>query len=284
MNKLAVAALAAFLIPAAAPAAASGASLDFRLKGGYAYAAIGDFNAYNDDILKTMDWILPGGYRFSGEFPRLHGALDLEFEASLSLSSRLRLSLSAGFLEAKGGPWSYSFSRPDGTFLFSDRVEPYARAIPVKLSISFNALDSPRFKAFIKGGLGVYFARFYSYSFDDEGWPDASEMRVDTTATGVGVHGGVGFEAAITSHIGLVVEAEGRYAPIDNFTGTAAITSGGVTVTTNGTIYYYRAPTVSNVQEFVLSAQPPPSLFSDIRKAIVDFSGFTIRGGLVIHF
>jgi hypothetical protein len=279
----------AFFLPAAilvfAVPAAAGTKLSFALKGGYAYNLFGDYNASSDGARAIWTWIGPPGSRIEGDFPELHAALDLEFEVSWALSPAFSLSMSGGLLKAKSGPFTYTLVSPTGATILSHREEPYARAVPVKLTVRFYPWAGRRFKVFLKAGAGMYFARFDRSGIDDDGMSDFRGFRYDTTAVGFGFHGGLGFEAALSRTLGLLLEIEGRYAPINDFTGTLTWNDAAGEDSMSGKYYYYEGRlNIDDAKGLLFAADAPDSSFYyGLRKGVIDFSGYSIRAGLFIR-
>jgi hypothetical protein len=135
-------------------------------------------------------------------------------------------------------------------------------------------------------GGGLYFAK-YSYNFRIEANGGWAELNQETNASGLGFHGGIGLEFNLAPNIAFVIEGQGRYAKFGGFEGTCE-SSGDIEDSGKfeGTLYYYEwreegkiYPTV-----FVSSQRPPGSVFSNVREAKVDFSGFTLMAGIKIKF
>jgi hypothetical protein len=274
------AAILLFAFPAAAET-----GLSFRLKGGYAYNLFGDYNATSDGVSAAWLWIGPPGSRIEGTLPELHAAMDLEFEVSWALSPAFSLSLSGGMLKASGESFTYALVSPAETEILSRREQPYARAIPVRLSLRFYPLARGWFRVFLQAGAGVYFARFDRSGIDDEGTIYFQSFRYDTTATGFGFHGGLGFEIALMKSVGLLFEIEGRYAPLEDFSGTATWndTSGQDSMT--GKYYYYEGRMNIDDAKGLLfaSSSPDSSMYYGLRPGVIDFSGYSIRAGLFVR-
>ncbi|MDD8025024.1 MAG: outer membrane beta-barrel protein [Acidobacteriota bacterium] len=279
----------AFFLPAAilvlAVPAAAETRLSFGLKGGYAYAVFGDYNATSDGTRAVWTWLGPTGSRIEGETPKLHSALDLALEMSLALSPSFAVCLSVGHLKAKNGPFTYTLVSPAGATILSHREEPYARAVPIDLTVRFYPVAKGRLRVYLAAGAGIYFARFDRSGIDDEGTSYFRSFRYDTTAVGLGLHGGLGVEAALTKAFGLLLEIEGRYAPIDDFTGTLTWNDAAGQDSMSGTYYYYEGRlNIDEAKGLLFAADSPDSSFYyGLRKGVIDFSGFSVRAGLFVR-
>ena len=105
-------------------------------------------------------------------------------------------------------------------------------------------------------------------------WSSAAPKTVD----GIGFHGAVGFELKLVSHFAFILEGQGRYVKIGSFEGKKLNFI-------EGTLNYYESqfggkwyPKVDVIDGLT------PIGIRNLRKAKVDFSGFTLRAGIKITF
>lgn len=160
--------------------------------------------------------------------------------------------------------------------------------IPLRLGLFYSIPIHRLFNISLNGGTGIYLAK-YNYAMGST-WEDINDIGHVANATGIGFHGGIGFELNLQRRAVFFIECQGRYAKISHFKGTATtiewgeeIFSGNRDFTTTveeGSLYYLE----DNGYPGLVISKDMPSSFNFVEKAVFDFSGFSIRAGIKIRF
>ena len=185
----------------------------------------------------------------------------------------------------------YEFSRLG----INAALESMGAAIPVKLSAYYFFPIRSRMKLYLKGGIGCYFGNL-TYDtkliakiifIDIPAWEKSVNVKDKT----IGLDGGIGFEYDVLKNIGLFVEGAARYAKLKDWKGDEIyIDAEGQTDNISGTLWFCETlheQTGIYYPDFKVSRDKPSSdggSHRNIRKAEIDFSGFSLRFGLRIKF
>jgi opacity protein-like surface antigen len=272
-----------------------GFSLKFT--GGYGTMLIGDINVVLEDQENSYsDWAsLPDATK-EGEFKKLNRGFEYEGELIISLTEHFGIGIGAGYIQ-RAEPSKIAFELDTSVLYLNYDISysPELSAIPIKLSIYYYFPIVSRMNLFLNGGIGYYFGKLNYRSVWDmhmvyEGW-DSSDVRLDsiieTKDNGIGFHGGIGFEYDVMKNLAFFVEGAGRYIKLKDWEGDSIEyigvtyddgTTEGTTETSSGTLWYYEV--VLKIQE----EKPNGSNIRNVRKAEVDFSGFSFRIGLRVKF
>jgi len=256
-----------------------------KLTGGINYLEVGDPNASLKgfaDFLKDQASL--GSATPEGEFKKIHFGLDLEGDVIVYLTPRFGISFGSGYIFGMKGKDVNKIIVGGQTFTEEVKVS----AIPVKLGVYYFLPLSSRARFFLNGGIGYYFSK-WSEAYRNEwsgGW---FTIDREAKASGIGFHGGVGFELNLVSNISLVFEGQGRYAKIGGFEGDKESRAfiPGWESSTEGSLYYFEwLPWTDNWYPMVdiSGEEPSGDRIRNVREAEVDFSGFTFRAGIKINF
>jgi hypothetical protein len=244
-----------------------------KLTGGMSYLLLDEWNyhlrgysAFHDRAAFAL------GGTMEGEFKSIKWGLDFEGDVIIYLNSRLGINIGSGYISGKRGPdankITYYLPWESGT----NTLDMQISAIPVKLGVYYCLSRSSKFRLFLSGGIGYYFAKISEdmKSKWDGNWIDGyQESKFD-----------------ITKSIAFVVEGSGRYAKITDFEGDYdATNSFGVNTSTQGGLYYYERLTSYGYVPYIGIQEEPPSgpNYRKVRKATVDLSGFTVKIGIKIR-
>jgi len=259
--------------------------ISVKLTGGLNYAAFGDVNAGTRGYLDYWkDAALEAGGVGTDRTKSLHtgalGAIDVIYKIDASYS----LGLGVGYVRARNTS-SMIISYPDEPGATIGSVSPDVRAVPVRLSV-FNFIPiHPGIRASFVLGLDTYFAEFRS-SCVPAG--DGDSFRQKAHAVGVGVRYGAGLEIKLASHLDFVVEGQGCYARVRGFKGTLEAGEISSPDAANGSLYYWDETAGSVISKsyptvMVQATEPSGEDISNVRKARVDFSGFSVLAGFKIR-
>jgi hypothetical protein len=266
-------------IPEALPERLSQKSrFELWLMGGGNYVAGGDLNTgaqgfidyYRDEnsIAETFDAkSIHLTYIYGGEF-------------SISIGSNFYIGLGMDYYSGERESLVELRELP----LLEIRTRPKIQALPVRLTLSYYPIPS----FYIKTGIEYYFAKceYYYRWMEDTEW---KEWYGTAKTQGSGVLGALGFDMEVSPWLSLVAEATGRIAKISGFNGSdRSIDQDGDEHIEQGTLYYSEAKGLGDESFpllFIKSREPiEDALISNPRRAIVDFSGVSLKVGFRFRF
>lgn len=268
------------------PGLSKAEKFSIKLSGGMNYLEVGDPNAFLkglSDFLKdqaSLDGSIP-----EDEFKKIHFGLDLEGDVVVYLTPRFGISFGSGYILGKKGKDVNKIIYIGGR-TFTEEVK--VSAIPVKLGVYYSLPLSSQARFFLNGGVGYYFAKWYDAyrtEWSIGWWTTYQKAR----ASGIGFHGGVGFELNLVSNIAFVLEGQGRYAKIGGFKGDEEdkYYPSPTEFSSKGKLYYFEwFPWTDKWYPMIniLEEEPSGDRIRNVREAKVDFSGFTFRAGIKISF
>lgn len=255
---------------------------NLRLLGGMGIFSPKDINrgieGWNDFLADLWEVFQEGevkpinlGYEFGGDLV-------------ISLTPNIGIGIGAGYIQG--------VKTSDQTFSSDYGVEgtitnkPKIRAIPIKVSLFYTLPLSNSVNVVLNGGGGIYFAKYlYNFRIDANGfWMEGDH---DTSSTGFGFHGGIGFEFNLAPNIAFLFEGQGRYAKIDGFKGESMYSETDITpIKEEGILYYVEGSSMGKTYRIVYIYEEKPSGegINNVREAKVDFSGFALMAGIRIKF
>lgn len=256
-----------------------------KLSGGMNYLLVGDVNEGVKgviDSLRDSATFVPGTST-EGEAKPIHLGFDFEGYVIINLTPRVGIGFGAGYIQgAKISELTVRFPEgPEASFTFKPKIS----TIPIRLGVFYTLPVSEMVNVVFNAGAGLYLAN-YSYNFRPEGAWSGNTINQKASAKGFGFHGGVGLEFNLAPKIAFVLEGQGRYAKIGGFEGTAKYAGSSLPYTEEGALYYWEQMTIFRKYPRVLVQENKPSgpLYSNVRDAKVDFSGFTFLAGIKINF
>jgi hypothetical protein len=270
--------------------------------------SIGDINLVQEHLESSYnDWAsLPDATK-EGEFKKLDTGFEYEGELILKLSEHFGIGIGAGFIRREE-PSEVAFDLVTGDLdLYYDfSISPKLRAIPIKLSAYYYIPVLSRMNLFLSGGIGFYFGKIdYRRLWESEelyeGWEyyeRKEETVIEAKDSGIGLHGGIGFEYDVMRYLAFFIEGTGRYVKLKDWEGDVIEyigityddgTTEGTTETITGTLWYYEyyPETSPDSPSYILKMQkekPSGSKIRNARKAEMDLSGFSFRIGFKVKF
>ncbi|MGD2295990.1 MAG: SH3 domain-containing protein [Candidatus Aminicenantes bacterium] len=248
------------------------------LLGGGKYAVGGDLNSGAQgfvDYARDFNSI-------AGEFPvdKLHLSYIVGGELSFPIGSNFYLGIGVDYFEGSKENLIVLQASP----LVEVRTRPKLEAIPIRLTLSYYPVSS----FYLKTGVEYYFAKceyYYRYQ-EDTYW---KEWHGRSKVQGSGVLGAVGIDLRVASWLGFVVEVTGRTAKISGFKGSdTSIDSDGLEYVEQGTLYHYitHATGGEDIPLLYIKLRKPSEdvLISDPRRAIIDYSGLSLKVGFKLRF
>jgi len=252
--------------------------LDFAFFGGGNFILGGDLNEgakglaayYSDSLaLEGVGQVKPTrlSYIFGGE-------------VSYPLFPHFSLGLGIGYFSgAKESRVEFKSSEATDIYL----TKPEIRAIPLKVFLTFYPLSS----LYLKAGAEYYFGHcsyFYRYQ-SQESW---QEWRGEAKSHGLGLWAGIGLEWPLFSHLSFTIEGAGRYAQLKDFKGKNTYkNSEGESFSEEGHLYFYQKIRIigqAGYPQLFVHEKKPAAYVSDLRPAVIDFSGFNLKFGFKIRF
>ncbi len=226
---------------------------------------------------------LPGWSLESGKVPPLHLGFTFEGELTLFLTRRLALGLSTGYLygDLSEEDTLLVVRQPDGT---------YDHARPTKVSgypVTFlGYLVFPlgsKFDIYLKGGGGFIQAKYVDReAVRPEGQTKFSYSTLTMAEARRSTYlGGVGFDYRFDPSFGFFIEATMQSAQVSGFSGENEAGD-------KGTLYFFEeyVPQLDFWQATMRVLPEPPSgeNYRSVQQATVDFSGFSVKIGMLVKF
>lgn len=283
-----------------------------KLTGGWRYVSIGDVNSHLESFNNSYDFEyarLNNPESISGEITQLNNHIyDWEAELRMDISSKFALGISTSGAIRKRNESSLTYVEKfygieefyDGgewTSIFTFRPEVKAQ-VPVKLSIYYRLPFVFKTNIIFYSGIGYYSANVSKYekldlSIDSEYSYWRWEHWKTDHKTNLGLHGGIGIEYNLSKNLALVAEAYGRYARIRNLIGTLQkenSDSVGRIYESQATLWYFKWACYGKGYYRLDISEESPSRWgiilecsiSNVRKARIDLSGFSVRMGIRI--
>jgi hypothetical protein len=275
--------------------------MDLRLilSGGYGSLKLGELNR---SLLGWAEWqkekaILMENWDYHGEEVRkLSAGYDIRGEIIAFFTPHIAVSIGAGFI--------YGEHIEEKIELFVDvNSISYALARPAKVNAFplilsayyFYPLINEKFDLFLKAGVGLIWAKYIQRAANKRielEELEAGEIEpgnftyVDSEFISASARdsifvGGLGLSYRIDPSLSFFIEGEARMAKINGFQGE---THEGET----GELYFFEE--YSSDIDFwqakfqMLTEGPSGDNFRSVKKAVVDFSGYSIKIGLLIKF
>ncbi len=262
------------------PAAANASLFSFCVYGGGAYLAGGDLNkglqGWADYWKAARNY--QGYTKQTGSFNPVHLGPNAGADVIFYLSPNWGVGIGTEYLVASK---KSNFTFQSATQTLNWEYLGKLSALPVKVSVFYILPLSDRLTLGFHAGAGYYWANARLESRQDIN-PNI-EYIIDSSAKGVGYHGGISLEMKLCSGVNLLFEAAGRYAALSGFTGTVTITGAGGW---EGTLRYWEDKTtyLDHYGYIDLTTDPPSGpTFKLVRDAKIDFSGVSLRAGIVIR-
>lgn len=249
--------------------------LSFRITGGLNWLDGGDLNAGAEGVFDFYEYFAALlGVSHEGDFSPARLGMNFGGELVFMITPRVGVGLGAGMLSAVKNP---AMEWTDGGDRGEMRYRIKASAVPIRLSFHYVIPASSRMNVFLNAGLGAYPAKVeYSVIWTEDGSPTGS-FGLDASKLGMGFHGGMGLECALTTIFGIVAELAGRYSSFAGF--DAEVTDG----TESGQLYYLESDFLSRTfATLAISDTKPPG--SNVREAKISFTGFSVTAGFFIRF
>jgi len=261
-----------------------GIEFSFKFSGGLNYLKLNNINRILQDWAGEYEKRAQSKelWNFEGEVKKFHRGIEFEGEVIITLSPRFGVSLGSGYIygEISDRETEITVERKFGTDI---RVRPNkVSAYPLSLSGYLFLPLRGKISPYIKGTVGVYFAKYIDW--DGKRTLPKTEFNYSSQiaeAVGPAFEGGLGFTVEVDSHLRFFMEGSARKAKISGFEGE--IKEGE-----QGTLFYFEE--YDSELDFwqakveILTEKPEGEEFRSVHEAKVDFSGFSVKIGLIIKF
>lgn len=261
-----------------------GIEFSFRLSGGLNYLKLGSVNRVLQDW--AGEWEkrsqIRAFWNFEGEVGKFHRGIEFGGELMMTLTPRFWVSLGLGYVygEISDTKTEITIERRHATDI---RVRPNkVSAYPINLSGYFFLPLKGKISPYLKGSIGVYFAKYIDWqgrrTLPDTEFNYSSQIA---EATSPAFEGGLGFAVEVDSYLRFFIEGSARKAKISGFEGE-------IKQDEQGTLFYFEKydPELEfwQANTEILSEKPEGEEFRSVQEATVDFSGFSVKIGLIIKF
>jgi len=254
--------------------------LSINLTSGYCSMNVGDINSY----LRSFDNFLSETTDYEGgKIQTLHYFPEVGLEMRLDLSSRFAVDVGMGFMsEKKESGFDFTENVPPYIFYRHYYIEQEIKVLPLILKSHYSVLSSSRVHLFLNFGLAYYFSKYSLIIY--ESLPIMpSPVVYSIKSRGPGLTGGIGLEYNLASFLVLMIEAQGRYSKLRKLEGYTY----GSGEDQEGILYIGEkySPQYDRYRPYLITSPSRPSgeEFRNIREAVLDLSGFSIKFGIRIR-
>ena len=218
-----------------------------------------------------------------GQVSTLKRSYDFEVELIFNLTSRFAIGVSGGYIfgDVNEKATALTIERVLGTF---DHVKPTKMsAIPLILSGYYIQPLSPTLRVFLRAGGGPMWAKYFerdgSKKTDAESY--SYPQSISSSSQGQIYLLGLGVVFETEAGIRFFVEGTWRMASITGFSGENKQEETGAL----NYVEEYESSYELWQAKYLISLEPPSGEnYREIQQATIDFSGFSVKIGLIIKF
>jgi hypothetical protein len=235
------------------------------------------------DGLKQAADVDPNMQYVSGDVIPLRLGIDFEAELVFSFSRWIKLGLSAGYAYGSFNEEATLMTIEQSGILYERARPTKVSAFPFLASGYFNLPLGKKFNVYLRAGAGAIQARYISREATKKVTDSRFTYPVydNARAGGLTYLGGLGLSYSFDQSLGFFLEASARSARVDGFTGENRQEEKGI-------LYSYEEylPQAGFWQPkmHVLPEVPGGAYVRNVRKATVDFSGYSVKIGLLLKF
>ena len=248
----------------------------------------GLFDLINDDPFKEV---------IDGQYKPFHLGFDLGGEIIINLTSQFGIGLGGGYMQVtKESLWETNNGGTEDAY----SVKPKVKAIPLTAALYLSTSPDNPLRVSLFGGAGYYLGSVdwqYLYLIENNDFTYKDEHSWQSKSNSFGYHGGLSFEFDLGNSLAFVVEGLGRYVKLKDLTGNFTIRqieefegSQDESLKTEENALYWHAD-----RDYVYTGKtypwtifshdkPSGSNYSNVRKGVVDLTGFSVRAGIKIRF
>jgi hypothetical protein len=262
-----------------------GIGLSVKLTGGPTFFSGGDIRKGDQGLYDAAsDLVTSYGFVIEKRFNAFRSGFEVVADFVYNLTSRFGVGIGAGYVRLT----------QQSLLLFNEQntvqawnqagTAPKVTAYPIRLGVFFNFPLHRLVNLTLDSGAALYITE-YTYSRHTN-WFPIDLINHKANATGIGFHGGVGFEINFHRRAAFILEGRGRYAKISGFNGKGNIRKSVLPpfqyddIEENGTLYYLE----ENGHPFLAFFEQEPTGYETVRKATLDLSGFIFQAGIKVKF
>lgn len=266
------------IAPSTSPLREKVLPISLSLFGGVKYVEGGDINTGALGLADFYNASLPGDQ--VGEVQALHLSYIIGGEVAFTIHPNLTIGIGADYFIAHS---ESAVSYAGGSTTADLTIRPEMNMLPIRLTLSCYII--PKF--YIKSGIEYHLAKCsYLYQFQQgDYW---KQYQGEANARGLGILAGFGFVEHFTQNISFFIEAMGRYARVMDFKGKNIFNdSDGLESIEEGFLYIFKSQTSPDTTHsllFIRDKKPSEAGVSDPQKATIDFSGVSLRAGIMLRF
>jgi hypothetical protein len=251
--------------------------LTFRFYGGGSYLQGGDLN----DGMKgwtdywKANYLLQGYPTQAGSFSPVHYGYEFGGDIIIHLTARFGIGLGTELVQAsKSSVLTFQSSSTTLTWTIVGKLS----ALPVKASLFYVLPLGSGAAISFHAGVGYYSAKARLESHMKTS--DETSYLIDSSAKGLGYHAGLGLELKLFPKVFLLIEGAGRYLVLSGFEGSVTMSpSGGW----KGKLFYWGASNSYLASyNYIDLVGGAPGGVTFVREAKIDYSGLSLRVGLVV--
>ena len=296
MNKKAaiVSVLASIVLVGAVEARSQvpGEKFSLKVSAGYGFSGFGDLNmAEKGHNARLADLADSMGFNKTGKLALPHQGLDFNGEIVLRVARPLEIGIGLGHLfRTKSGSMAAIEESSSGARSLV-RWTTKASATPLLLNAYYRVSISSRLRGLVKAGLGYYVANLELTSEEQSellGIETRSLLKNKGRDHALGYQAGLVLEYGISGTFSLFAEGGWRFVNFKNWSVAYDDASNSLTDTTRRATWWsveqLSRDTGKSYPALIDSDQEPAgAIYEQVRKAEINFSGWTIQIGLKIR-
>ncbi len=261
-----------------------------KVSGGYGSISGGDLTTVADGLNEQLaDIARLAGASTSGEIKNAKWGPEFEGEFIYNFTERWGIGFGVGYIRKS---IESSAELQVGTYArVSFEWEPVFKVVPVTLNGYYNFPVASKMNAYVKGGVGYYFATWdYKIRQENElvGITIWEENEGSAKDSGFGFQGGLGFEYSLSDSVALFVEGSGRLVNLKNWDVENINRNALGTDSETGAFWYveeYEEDTGKYYPSLELSDDEPSDPdYRNVRKAEISLSGVVFKVGVKFSF
>jgi hypothetical protein len=261
-----------------------GIGMSLRFTGGPTFINGGDIRRGDRGLYDAAaDYARSYGFEIDRRFNAFNSGFEAVADIIYNLTQKFGIGIGAGYVHLTQQSLLL-FNEPNMFQGNQAATAPKVRAYPIRLGAFFNFPLHRLVNLTLDAGTAFYITK-YTYSRVTN-WYPLDLINQQAKATGIGFHGGVGFEINFHRRAALILEGRGRYARISGFKGKSNIRKSILPpyqfedIEESGTLYYVQG----DGQPFLAFFEQEPTGYETVRKAALDLSGFILQAGIKVKF
>jgi opacity protein-like surface antigen len=261
-----------------------------KLSGGYGSISGGDLTAVANGLNEQLtDIARLAGASTSGEIKNAKWGPEFEGEFVYNFTERWGIGLGVGYIRKSIESGAELQVGTYARVLFE--WEPVFTVVPVTLNGYYNFPVASKMNAYVKGGVGYYFAT-WDYQIRQENelvgitiWEENEGTAKDS---GFGFQGGLAFEYSLSDSVSLFLEGAGRYVNLKSWDVDNVYRNALGTESETGAFWYveeYEEDTGKYYPSLELSDDEPSDPdYRNVRKVEINLSGIVFKVGVKFSF